>query len=95
MSGPGSAYLWHSLLGEVAFTADGPGPIPVYLESSGVGIIKDGGTTSEHVYFGFGDAWVYNSSPDGTGSTLPDLYIIPEPATLTLIGLLGLTIRRR
>jgi len=87
-------YHYHSLVGEIAFSSSELN-CPVYLEASGAGITVAGGTTQENVFFGFGDAPVVNSAPGGTRSALPDLFIVPEPASFMLLGLASLLLRRR
>ena len=83
--------LWHFLVGEMAFSEPGD----VFFEAGGGGITLKGGTTREEVYFGRGDPFIYNNAPKGTRTTLKDLTVIPEPASLLLVGLAGLFLRRR
>ena len=85
----------HFMLGEFSFTCDDCFAQPVYLEAGGNGIKLRNGTAREHVYFGFGDSWVYNDSPQGMRTDMPDLFLIPEPNGLLLFGVAGLVLRRR
>ena len=96
----GDVYIWHTLLGEIDFACFGnqaATDCPVFFASGGGGITKVGGTTREHVYFGFGDGWIYNNSAQGVASSLPDLYTecLPEPTSIMLLGLAGFLLRRR
>jgi len=69
----------HLLVGELAFSTD-TGYAEVRLGASDGGIPRKGGTTQEEVYFGFGDP----PTLPGGENLLPDLYIVPEPATFGL-----------
>ncbi len=54
---------------------------------------RQGGSNTDNVYFGFGDASTKNKV--GRTSADPDAYITPEPASLALLGLGVLALRRR
>ena len=95
---PGYNIDTHWLLGEVVF--DAAGGVGTFLEIGDQGIARSGGGPGlDDVYFGFTEP--APGQPDGpipnNGfgqiSTYPD--IIPEPASLLLIGLAGLALRRR
>ena len=66
-------------------------------------IVRSGYTTSD-VYFGFTETGLPNGDPDntplsgivvGSVSDRADIYITPEPASLVLLALAGLALRRR
>ena len=58
------------------------------------GIALAGGTQSEKVWFGDGSEWLYNANKGGMTKGY-NAKIIPEPASLLLLGLAGLALRRR
>lgn len=86
-----------TLLGYLDVTGSAGG---LFYQVGDLGIIRSGGTW-EPVYFGFGDdalGLMGNSKQLPTGSEtgfLLDAKIVPEPASLLLLGLTGLLLRRR
>lgn len=64
----------------------------IWFSGNGFGIAEEGGVPDDTVYFGFGDEAV----PNLTGvSAVADATIVPEPASLMLLGLGALALRRR
>ena len=93
---PGYNVGTHWLLGEIVF--DAAGGNGTFLEVGDQGIARSGGGPGlDDVYFGFDLAGMPDGPIPNNGfgqiSTYPD--IIPEPASLLLIGLAGLALRRR
>lgn len=87
----GGQYLMHSLLGNVAFDAG----VAAEMRMStvpGFKITLQNDLSDQTVYFGFGDAPV---APEGGVSALPDLYLVPEPATAALLVPMLFIFRRR
>ena len=67
----------------------------IFFEVGDITIIRTEGTYDD-VYFGFGDEGdgIMGNMVDRR-SSMADATIIPEPASLLLLGLAGLAIRRR
>ena len=87
--GAGHVYI---LLGEFTFSGFGGTHIGV----GNGGIVRSGGGGAEPVYFGFGDEADGLDGDDFLAtSTLFDAFITPEPASLILLGLGALALRRR
>jgi hypothetical protein len=80
-------------LGYVDFLANG-GTSSVYFAVGQAGITRQGGTTADNVFFGAGDAALHGNQ-FGQRSAVADATITPEPASLLLLGLAGLALRRR
>lgn len=77
----------HVLLGYFDFV--GSGYTEIYLSVGNAGISRrSGNVTNDRVFFGFGDEGLRGD--DFGPSRLPDAYLIPEPATALLLGLLAL-----
>ncbi len=93
----------HFLIGEVDFGDVGD----VYLNVGSGFIVKSGtgNPPTDDIYFGFGGGvkehimtsggLLAYGSDVGASTATPDLYVIPEPASLLLICLAGLALRRR
>jgi len=69
----------HYVLGELSFST----PAEVRMFAGGGGITRKGGGTREIVIFGRG------------GPNDPDLYVVPEPTGLLLLGIAAVALRRR
>ncbi len=81
----------HYVVGEITLPADWDGAY--FLNVGRGGIAREGsGPHLDVVYLGFGDDPLWNDD-FGMASTLPD--IVPEPASLPLLSLAVLFLRRR
>lgn len=69
--------------------------IPVNLGSSSAGSAGVTVTSGDFVYFGFGDAGTTNKKDRTSASPDAYIHVTPEPASLALLGLGALALRRR
>ena len=94
----------HFLIAEMQFGATGS----VFLKVGAGFILKDSTSNppTDDIYFGFGDGvkeHIVKGDPPvlaygsdvGASTPTPDLYVVPEPANVLLIGLAALALRRR
>lgn len=68
--------------------------VELFIDVGPALIARSGGTPQDRVFFGFGDASV-QVSPANNTSTAFDAKVTPEPASLALLGLGALALRRR
>jgi hypothetical protein len=67
----------------------------VWLTVDTLGIAIQGGSPNDRIYMGFGDNPVPAGGAPGTRTSIADATIVPEPASLMLLGLGALALRRR
>jgi hypothetical protein len=67
----------------------------VYLTVDTLGIAIQGGSPQDEIFMGFGDAGVPAGGAPGRRTSIADATIVPEPASMLLLGLGALALRRR
>lgn len=82
-----------TLLGWVDVARTGAS-VELFIDVGPALIARSGGNPNDRVFFGFGDASV-QVSPANNTSTAFDARLTPEPASLALLGLGALALRRR
>lgn len=88
---PGTQTRYY-LLGEMVFGS--AGSIFMTVGNGGITTTTSAGPHSDQVFFGTGDAAMWDSDKY-IRSAVADLTVTPEPASLILLGLAGLALRRR
>ncbi len=83
-----------TILGYVDVRRDAP-RADVYLTVHTLGIAIQGGTPNDDIYMGFGDNPVKAGGMPNTRTSIADASVVPEPASLMLLGLGALALRRR
>jgi len=83
-------------LGNVTLSYSGADPKNVYFQIGTGGIARQGGVPAEDlIYFGLDEPVGLFGYQFGAISSLPDFTFTPEPASLILLSLAGLFLRRR
>jgi hypothetical protein len=67
----------------------------VYLTVDTLGIAIAGGSPNDDIFMGFGDNPVKAGGDPGRRTSIADATIVPEPASMLLLGLGALALRRR
>ena len=84
------------IIGELTLDCLEEGATDLYLTVGASGVARQGALPGEDtIYFGWGDAGVA-SNEVGVRTALPEAIVcVPEPASLILLSLVGLVLRRR